>query len=100
MGDTRLEKKREVMRGARQQPNMVLAEEGENAEVGLLDPVREQQKNITQMARNHPAQVGGATSEDSSSTSKWRASVAWRERAWRERRSSRRGENSAKDTSS
>ena len=90
-----MEKKREAMRGARQQPNMVLAEEGENAEVGLLDPVREQQKNITQMARNHPVQLGGATSEDSSSTSKWRASVAWRERS-----SSRRGENSAKDTSS
>jgi len=76
---------------------MVLAEEGENAEVGLLDPVRKQEKIITQMARNLPAQVGGETSEDSSSTSKWRASEAV---AWRERSSSRRGENSAKDTSS
>jgi hypothetical protein len=76
---------------------MVLAEEGENAEVGLLDPVREQQKNITQMARNHPAQLGGETSEGSSSTSKRRASEA---DGWRERNASRRGENSAKDTSS
>jgi len=50
---------------------MVLAEEGENAEVGLLDPVRKQQKNITQMARNHPTHVGGmGRTIDSSSKSR------------------------------
>ena len=63
-----------AMRGARQQVNMVLAEEGDNAEVGLLDPVREQQQNITQKARNHPAQVGGRPAKlvEWSSTSKSR----------------------------
>ena len=86
---------RMAVREARQQPNMVLDEEGENAEVGLLDPVRKQQEIITQMARNLPAQVGGETSEDSSPTSKWRASEAGAGR-----KCALRGEFSANDTSS
>jgi hypothetical protein len=74
---------------------MVLDEEGENAEVGLLDPERKQQKIITQMARNLPAHVGGEPSEDSSPTSKWRASETGDVR-----KCALRGEFSAKDTSS
>ena len=98
LGDTRLEMKRMgvrmAVREARQQLNMVL-DEGENAEVGLLDPERKQQKIITQMARNLPAQVGGETTEDSSSTSKWRAPEAGAGR-----KCALRGEFSANDTSS